>query len=152
MSIAHPSIRRFMVAEGDFRVSFLDDSISISIVRPVLCAHQIYESCCHHQWSSELCPRLVYLLRFPRYSITFSVVHGPSFLNLGFAGAPLATAFSYNVVAVLCTVYLIFRPRRHLDIKDLQAISRPGAFQGFQTLLFLGLGGVGESFSLISIG
>lgn len=82
---------------------------------------------------------------FPSLLTTlFFSVHGPSFLSLGFAGAPIATAFSYNMVAALCSMYIFFRPRKHREIKGLPVILRPSLFEGFKTLLFLGLGGVGE--------
>ncbi len=72
-------------------------------------------------------------------------VHGPSFLNLGFAGAPIATAFSYNVVAALCVMYLLCRPRRFHEVKG-EVVLRPSLMDTFKTLLFLGLAGVGKCF------
>jgi hypothetical protein len=72
-----------------------------------------------------------------------AAVWGPEPINLGFKGAPLATAISYNIVSISSVIYgLFFVPNTAWH-----PISRR-SFTGIGILVQLGLAGVGQCHSL----
>lgn len=77
-------------------------------------------------------------------------VHGPPYVRLGFAGAPIATAACYNFVAVASGLYILFslrpthRRRAENDEPNVPAPERPTFLFGLSLISLLGLGGVGR--------
>jgi MATE family multidrug resistance protein len=67
------------------------------------------------------------------------IVWGPAPFRLGFIGAPLATAISFNLIALMSIIYgIFFTPK-----KAWHPLSRR-MFTSLGILVQLGLGGVGK--------
>lgn len=86
---------------------------------------------------------------------TDMLVHGPPNMQLGFLGAPIATASCYNFVAVSSALYILLRPRAttmETTVVDSEAAKhnseRPSMLRGLGLILFLGTGSVGEGIQL----
>lgn len=79
--------------------------------------------------------------------LTFAPVWGPEPIALGFIGAPLATAISFNLISISSIVYGIF----FVPNTAWHPITRR-TFTNLGVLVRLGLGGVGLSYqSVISL-
>ncbi|KAF9224732.1 hypothetical protein BS17DRAFT_46657 [Gyrodon lividus] len=63
----------------------------------------------------------------------YLLVWGPALIRLGFIGAPIATAISYNLIAILAVVCFVERTAWHLL-----------SFQAFTSLGYLGVLGLGS--------
>ena len=62
---------------------------------------------------------------------------------MGFIGAPIATAISFNLISIMSICYGVF-----FTPKTAWHPLSPRMFKGFGILVQLGLGGVGEQYSL----
>jgi hypothetical protein len=93
------------------------------------------------QRSPQLYPRCVSPVLDPPAAQTPSPVHGPERLRLGFVGAPLSVAISYNFVTATTLVALVCwtKPSRIARGSD-----GAGFVLGLKTLLVGGCAGVGE--------
>lgn len=77
-------------------------------------------------------------------SLTFSPVWGPEPIALGFIGAPLATAISFNLISIASIIYGIF----FVPNTAWHPFSRR-SFANLDVLVRLGMGGVGQSYQCI---
>jgi hypothetical protein len=116
--------------------------------RVVYCAHTDHLSRGSNQRFAELCPGRAtspsIILLFRTHAIC-ATVWGPEPVNLGYIGAPLATAISYNVVSIASVIYGVF----YVPKTAWHPISRR-SFTGLGILVQLGLAGVGRCLLLCS--
>lgn len=75
------------------------------------------------------------------------LVHGPASVQLGFSGASIAAAISYNFVAISASLYILFKTRMvRLETavgSEQHKRERPSMLRGLGLILLLGMGGVG---------
>lgn len=71
------------------------------------------------------------------------IVWGPEPIRLGFIGAPIATAISFNLIALMALIYGVF----FVPKTAWYPVSRR-SFTSLAYLVNLGLGGVGKSWSV----
>ena len=79
-----------------------------------------------------------------RSSLTLALVWGPEPIALGFIGAPLATAISFNLISIASIIYGIF----FVPQTAWHPLSRR-SFTSLGVLVRLGMGGVGQSYRCI---
>jgi len=72
--------------------------------------------------------------------MNFLLVWGPEPIRLGFIGAPIATAVSYNLIAILSILYYVYWVPDHSTWHPITRRS----FQSLGVICSLGLAGVGE--------
>ncbi|KAG2142385.1 mate-domain-containing protein [Suillus clintonianus] len=74
--------------------------------------------------------------------LNYVLVWGPEPIRIGFIGAPIATAISFNLISILSVIYGIF----YVEKTAWHPISRR-SFTGLGLLVQLGLAGVGQTAS-----
>jgi MATE family multidrug resistance protein len=84
------------------------------------------------------------LLDVKRSSLTLALVWGPEPIALGFIGAPLATAISFNLISIASIIYGIF----FVPNTAWHPFSRR-SFTSLGVLVRLGMGGVGQFYRTI---
>ena len=83
-----------------------------------------------------------FILPCPSPSLTTQSVWGPEPIRLGFIGAPIATAISFNLISFFSIIYGVF----FVPHTAWCPISRR-SFTGLSVILQLGLGGIGQTAS-----
>jgi hypothetical protein len=108
--------------------------------RSICCTHQNYHGHSSHKCSFELSAWFVGLLACS-VSANRSTVWGPEPFRLGFIGAPLASAISFNLMATCSIMYGAFYvPKTAWHPITARMFTKLGL------LMRLGLGGVGQYF------
>lgn len=83
--------------------------------------------------------RIIFVIAPLNALLNYLLVWGPEPIRLGFIGAPIATAISFNLVSILSIGYGVF----FVDRRAWYPLSRR-MFKGLGVLVSLGFSGVGE--------
>ncbi|KAL0060333.1 ethionine resistance protein [Marasmius tenuissimus] len=87
--------------------------------------------------------RIIFIVAPINAVLNYVLVWGPEPIRLGFIGAPIASAISFNLIALMSLIYGVF----FVPKTAWYPISKR-SFTSLATLVNLGLGGVGKSLSL----
>lgn len=73
-------------------------------------------------------------------------VWGPPSIRLGYIGAPIATAISFNIIAIVSLIMAVFWiPHTAWHPITWKSVREPGAGKGLAWLTWIGIAGVGQT-------
>ena len=112
------------------------------ISRLVHCAYQNHRHCRTRQRRPERPTRSATTAR-QHHKSNEPAVWGPEQIRIGFIGAPLATAISFNLIFILSIIYLLWL----LPSRQACRSFTSEAFHGLGILFYLGAAGVAQTAS-----